>query len=691
MAISAKEQALSKTFTSDFRFTVPPFQRAYQWKREQMAQLIDDIVDACRNGEPYFLGSLILVHNGGSKYDVIDGQQRLVSLTILFAVLLDLENDHGYGDKLHELIMEPGDKLRGIEPEPRLKLRDQDAQFFREHVQSGNLESLFDLREQECETQAQKNIVSNTRYAYDQLGQMNNDERHEFLKFLVNHIMLVIVTTDDIAGAYRIFDVMNMRGLPLTASDVFKAKTVAHIPSSLRDAYAQFWDAIMEPFGDDATKIEHFFTDLYLVITGKPMCEQLLNDFSQSVLAPYFQGDRGTEFIDRILRPYASAWNVIDHASRSVFPDSIQHGLAKFHDYPVHDWRPVAMWAIVHSVSNIEDPDVSLLGNGNTAPLVHDIPRLEEILTALDRVTGVFALNSVSTLERRTAMSKAVRDLRNGLAVQRVTGFLVSAHDQRVAMMRLRGELTMNDDMKRVLLIRANEQLTGRPITRPRSLNTVHILPEHISKHSTFASWPADICDFWSERIGNLTLTQAGAKTVEPLEDFQARRARILADPTSRRFPLTAQLEDLAQLTPEALERRQQETVTLIAQAWNLRYDEHHVDLTLVSDETLRRSTSHKARPNSRHVSVREVVNAGLLAVGETLVWERPRKRERWEITVTAQGLRLPDGREVATPTAAARAVTNGTGASGGLNVWKRTSDGESLGAIWKKYREQVR
>ena len=115
MAISAKELPLGKVFTPDFRFTIPSFQRAYIWKAENILQLVSDLDDACKSpGTPYFLGSLILVREGDNRYDVIDGQQRLVSLSIIIAVLRDLERDPDLMRQLDALLVEPGDKLRGI-------------------------------------------------------------------------------------------------------------------------------------------------------------------------------------------------------------------------------------------------------------------------------------------------------------------------------------------------------------------------------------------------------------------------------------------------------------------------------------------------------------------------------------------------------------------------------------------------
>lgn len=215
MSINATEKPLGKIFTSDYRFVIPSFQRAYTWQTENIAQLVTDLQDACHDPDtPYFLGSLILVHDGQTKYQVIDGQQRLISLSIIISVLRELEDDPELIESLNDLIVEPGDKLRGIKAEPRLKLRERDTNFFRMYVQEGDLEGLFDLRDNDIESYAQRNIAINTRQVFDELAKMPTQDRRAFASYLVNEVTLVIVTTDDLAGAHRIFDVMNMRGVP---------------------------------------------------------------------------------------------------------------------------------------------------------------------------------------------------------------------------------------------------------------------------------------------------------------------------------------------------------------------------------------------------------------------------------------------------------------------------------------------
>ncbi len=75
---------------------------------ENILQLISDLEEACKSPEtPYFLGSLILVREGDTSFSVIDGQQRLVSLSIIIAALRDLEHDEEWMRLLDALIVEP--------------------------------------------------------------------------------------------------------------------------------------------------------------------------------------------------------------------------------------------------------------------------------------------------------------------------------------------------------------------------------------------------------------------------------------------------------------------------------------------------------------------------------------------------------------------------------------------------------
>ena len=86
----AQEVSLHKVFSSDLDFRIPDYQRPYAWETEQATQLLADLEESLERGpeEPYFLGSVVLVKvKSHAHADVIDGQQRLTTLTILLALL----------------------------------------------------------------------------------------------------------------------------------------------------------------------------------------------------------------------------------------------------------------------------------------------------------------------------------------------------------------------------------------------------------------------------------------------------------------------------------------------------------------------------------------------------------------------------------------------------------------------------
>jgi hypothetical protein len=182
-----------------------------------------------------------------------------------------------------------------------------------------------------------------------------------------------------------------------------------------------------------------------------------------------------------------------------------------------------------------------------------------------------------------------------------------------------------------------------------------------------------------------MALSQTNNTKLEHVTSFRERRDRMLTMSASKRFPLTRQLEDIVTCTPQTLAGRQQETVELIAQYWGIPYDHQEIlPASTQPDQHVADEPDATRVRTSRRVTIAAVLRAGLLTAGEQLEWKRPRKGELWKAEITSQGtMRLENGTEYTTPTAAARAVGGG---SQGLNVWKR-SDGTSLADIWKQYR----
>src|SRR6056297_3047970 len=90
--IEGKEKRVGKVLSSDYEFYIPDYQRPYAWTEEQAEELFQDLWtfhSDTGEDEKYFLGSIVLVKGETPEADVVDGQQRLTTLTILFAAIDD--------------------------------------------------------------------------------------------------------------------------------------------------------------------------------------------------------------------------------------------------------------------------------------------------------------------------------------------------------------------------------------------------------------------------------------------------------------------------------------------------------------------------------------------------------------------------------------------------------------------------
>ncbi|MGR6646321.1 DUF262 domain-containing protein, partial [Avibacterium paragallinarum] len=163
-AINAKTFSLSKVFSSDFQYVIPNYQRPYSWEKEHIKQLFDDLYEFYQRSteEDYFLGSIVVIKQDKiPKSDVVDGQQRLTSLTILFAALASyLKGNHK--ESIKNYIQQAENPAEDIPAQPRLTLRELDNDFFNKYIQNLELEQLQKLNaEHDCKTDAQKNILNN--------------------------------------------------------------------------------------------------------------------------------------------------------------------------------------------------------------------------------------------------------------------------------------------------------------------------------------------------------------------------------------------------------------------------------------------------------------------------------------------------------------------------------------------------
>ena len=247
--ISGAEYPLAKIFSSDFDYVIPSYQRPYAWTVDQTSELFDDLHDFfLREPEDtYFLGSIVFIKDEGKPYaEVIHGQQRLTTLTILLAALTAQFSGELRAD-FENYIREPGRASQGLKPKPRLALRERDLAFFADHVQALQLDKLLSHDPAQLNNESQRNIQGNARLLLDRLKKgfgADAEKLCEFGAFLVQRCFLVAVSTPSQQSAFRVFSVLNSRGLDLLPTDIIKSNVIGRITQSKQDEFTDKWEEL---------------------------------------------------------------------------------------------------------------------------------------------------------------------------------------------------------------------------------------------------------------------------------------------------------------------------------------------------------------------------------------------------------------------------------------------------------------
>lgn len=282
MINSVEDPTVANILSTDMLkiYDIPRYQREYTWNQRDWANLYDDIT---QNDAGYFLGSFIVVNGTvNSKmdtihYEVIDGQQRLTTLSLLLAALYTRIMEHK--DSIDDDMM-----LDDIRPLRNRLILKSDKSMTRviPQVQNHNLEDYrwilkehigLDAVMQKPKFLGLRKMSKAFNYFYDRLGEdVGGRDGIECVRCLLDICRLVCsavvvqITVDSHADAYTLFASLNNRGVPLSAVDLIKNMLlgkVAGVDDGQLDYYFERWQEVLHNLGDDYKTQERFFRQNY--------------------------------------------------------------------------------------------------------------------------------------------------------------------------------------------------------------------------------------------------------------------------------------------------------------------------------------------------------------------------------------------------------------------------------------------
>jgi uncharacterized protein with ParB-like and HNH nuclease domain len=558
VTIHATEKALFKVFSNDFAFSIPAYQRPYAWTREQASELLTDLLSFLGDGSesvtdasPYFLGSIVLIKSEGvPEADVVDGQQRLTTLTILLSVLRGLAEDKK-ASKITGYIYQEGNEIEDTENRYRLKLREKDEDFFRRFVQDeSKLDDLLKLDNSQL-SDSQKNIQTNTKYFLTELSAFSELQRKRFVQYLMMSCFLVVVSTPDLDSAYRIFSVLNSRGLDLSLTDLLKSEVIGAIPALQQEKYTKIWEDEEEDLGREA--FQELFAHIRMIYRKAKLRETALNEFRNHI-QPQKEPQK---FIDDVLKPYSDALEIIKTANyqSDKEAEAINSLFRWLNQIDNFDWVPPA---ILYFSKNSQTPD-----------------NLRRFFTDLERLAAGLMILRADINDRVARYAKLLSTIEENLDLYTPQSPLQFTVDEVERIVKtLDGDLYLIKRIRQYILLRLDSALAQGEASYDYSVITVeHVLPQNPGEGSTWLKWfpIKEERIQYLHRIGNLALLSRKKNSEAQNYDFDKKKEKYF---TSRKgivpFALTSQVLQQSEWTPEVINQRQISSIQSLRAIWRL-------------------------------------------------------------------------------------------------------------------------
>jgi uncharacterized protein with ParB-like and HNH nuclease domain len=564
--ISGSEHPIRKIFSDDFVFRIPPYQRPYAWGNEQAEELLEDLLTAVTaqdgpvgDAEPYFLGSIVLIKKDGEpKADVVDGQQRLTTLTILLACLRKI-----VGPKLakgiRKFLFEEGNAAIGTEDRPRLEVRAHDKDFFAEYIQSDVCpENLAELDATQL-PDSSANMLSNALLFLERLDELSEENRNRLTGYMLQRCYLVVVSTPNFDAAYRIFSVLNDRGMNLSHSDILKADVLGAIEEDDRRHYASKWEEIELEQGRDL--FQELFGHIRTIYRKVKRRDTLVKEFREYVKPR----EDPQHFIDKVLKPYGQALLIIrEEAYTSTHRAArVNHWFKWLNQIDNFDWLPPAM-LYLKKYRNLPEA-------------------LTRFFAHLERLAAGMMMYRANVNERIKRYAKVLEAIESGDDLYAEDSPLqLSAEEQREVMKALGGDLYNAYRIRKYALLRIDESLSDGEATYDHGIMSIeHVLPQNPPEGSTWLEWFPDPAErqAYTHVAGNLLLLSRQRNSKASNYDFEKKKEKYFKTYGSvSSFALTTQVVNEDKWTPAIVQRRQYEMLDKARQMWSL---------TAISDELL--------------------------------------------------------------------------------------------------------
>lgn len=558
--ITGKEYPLSKIFSADFEYHIPGYQRPYAWTEEETGILFDDLYEFFQTEavDNYFLGSIVLIKDENKPYaDVIDGQQRLTTLSILFSVMANSFHTEAYRNNYKKYLQEEGNILEGIAAQPRIFLRDWDQDFFSKYIQDIQLDALVQIDPVTLDTEAKRHIQKNCTVLREKFSEVFNDENDllKFTQFILTRCFLVVVSTPNQESAFRVFSVMNSRGLDLLPTDIIKSMTIGKLPKDEEQKYTEKWEELENLTGRDG--FNEVFTHTRTIFAKERPKKNLLDEFKEYVI----KQTSPKSLVDEYLIPYTEAYVCLKNCdfSSTQNAEEINELLLWLNKTNNHDWMPPA----IKFLTDHKNDSVYILW------FIRKLERLASYLL-------VTAKDVNQRMERYKWILVEMESRPDNNLTAPLENIELTDWEKQQFIDALNGEIySMTAKRRNYIIQRLDSFLSDGGATYNTKLFTIeHVLPQHPSADSEWMKlWPdTQTQRFWLNKVANLVPLTRQRNSAAQNYDFNTKKIKYFQSKNgTSSYTLTTQVINIAAWTPEVVEARQKDLEEIFISKWDLK------------------------------------------------------------------------------------------------------------------------
>lgn len=540
--MKAEERTISNILTEQICYEIPPYQRPYSWERENVQQLLDDLWEAHQaKDNEYFIGSLITIEKERDRrYDVVDGQQRLTTLNLILARLRDVITDEAVKADLAKRIL-PCNVYTGEAETPRLLLRAKDRAFFRKHILEAQPLPGKDFAELEG---PRRHLMENGQVVGEFCESKSQEDLKLFANYVLSRVYVVFVTSYSWESAYRLFNVLNARGIPLSNADLIKNTLFGFLGAKTdrSDELEQRWLQLEETIGIE--RMDAFFGHHRTSVVAARARGSLHLE-----IEPLVRGHAGDpfSFLDEII---SSAENYMRIVEGDFCGGAAMRAVRSLRRVEYDEWIPPLLAFLNHPVVSL--PEAGFVG-------------------LLEKITIQNWVRRLGRAARATVYSQLIRAIRDRKSAAEVCQVFLNNAQNSEFLDLLGGEL-YGKPFDSAVLLRLEEALQDESVTKTYSgrLTIEHVLPQALKDEYWKERFAEDEHGLWLHRLGNLALL-CGHKNYKAQYYNFDRKKKIYNERSQKvSFDLTKEICNEADWTVATVRARHESLLKLAQETWSI-------------------------------------------------------------------------------------------------------------------------